>query len=702
MTSRSVLTKARVAWRSLFHYRRANVAIALSAATATAIITGALLVGDSVRGSLEDRVRERLGAVDYGLVGPRFFREELAGALTGVPAILLRGTVVHAETGRRASEVNVIGITPSFWNLDDLPAETETLAVPSGRRAVVNAWLAESVGASTGDTILVYTEKAGDIPAEHALGSREGTVRPVRLELESVFGDRGLALFDLRHGQATPRNVFVPLEVLQRALEKEELVNTILVGRGPVVSGSLVSGPGPETRLDEKLASVWTLADAGLRCDWREELGYGVLESHELLLPEPVVEAALAAAAKVGAETLEVLTYLANTVAVNEREVPYSTVAAVGRWQQAPALPAAGKEALASPGGVVLNDWAASDLGAKVGDSVRLDYYAVAADERLEELQASFTLRSVVLLAGAAADAGWTPTYPGITDSDAVRDWDPPFPIDLNRVRDKDEDYWDSHRATPKAFVSLEDGRRLWASRFGSLTSLRLRPLTPERSLAETVKAFRGELLKQLSPASLGLSFRAVKREGLEAARSGTDFAGLFLGFSFFLIISALILLSLVFRLSCERRARELGTLLSTGFSPRAVSGLLLREASMVVAVGAVVGSLGGLAYAATLIAGLRGWWREAVNAPFLTLHVTPMSLGVGLVATVFLAVGTVFLVARRLTRQPAVRLLSGASLLATLLSFQLLLGASVVPDLQRDRDAVDRGQVDANNGQRV
>ena len=39
---------------SLRHYRRIHVAVALGVAVATAVLTGALLVGDSVRGSLRE------------------------------------------------------------------------------------------------------------------------------------------------------------------------------------------------------------------------------------------------------------------------------------------------------------------------------------------------------------------------------------------------------------------------------------------------------------------------------------------------------------------------------------------------------------------------------------------------------------------------------------------------------------------------
>src|SRR6185436_5293559 len=79
-------------------------------------------------------------------------------------------------------------------------------------------------------------------------------------------------------------------------------------------------------------------------------------------------------------------------------------------------------------------------------------------------------------IAGLAADRELVPSYPGITESESMSDWDPPFPIDLNRVRKQDEDYWHQYRATPKAFIYIGDAQELWQTRFGKLTSIRLQP----------------------------------------------------------------------------------------------------------------------------------------------------------------------------------------------------------------------------------
>src|SRR3954451_9529537 len=98
--------------RNLSYFRAANLAVIAGMAVATAVLTGALMVGDSVRGSLADLARRRLGPVALGLFSGRFFDESLAARLTGddlksvhiVPAILVHGGVANEQSPARDQE----------------------------------------------------------------------------------------------------------------------------------------------------------------------------------------------------------------------------------------------------------------------------------------------------------------------------------------------------------------------------------------------------------------------------------------------------------------------------------------------------------------------------------------------------------------------------------------------------------------------
>ena len=88
--------------RTLVHYWRVNLAVAIGAAVAAAVLAGALLVGDSVRGSLRDLTLDRLGGIDSALVLDRFFRDEVASDLgAAAPAIVQLCAESYRRHGRR-------------------------------------------------------------------------------------------------------------------------------------------------------------------------------------------------------------------------------------------------------------------------------------------------------------------------------------------------------------------------------------------------------------------------------------------------------------------------------------------------------------------------------------------------------------------------------------------------------------------------
>src|SRR5204863_9177527 len=164
-----------------------------------------------------------------------------------------------------------------------------------------------------------------------------------------------------------------------------------------------------------------------------------------------------------------------------------------------------------------------------------------------------------------------------ITESSDMSDWDPPFPIDLSRVRKQDEDYWHQYHTTAKAFIPLSVGQNLWQSRFGKLTSVRVESLDNQLT-PDVVDKFSAALLKTLDPALLGFQIVPVRDQGAAASRGATDSGQYFLYFSFFLVVSALMLTTLFFKLGIEQRAREIGTLQAIGFSDSGIRRLFLVE----------------------------------------------------------------------------------------------------------------------------
>jgi ABC-type lipoprotein release transport system permease subunit len=376
-----------------------------------------------------------------------------------------------------------------------------------------------------------------------------------------------------------------------------------------------------------------------------------ILESRTGLLPDDVWREAAMRATDRGARPVGVLTHLANSIRANGKDIPYSLIAAIDLPQaetiagvKAPSSATTLPPAAPLPP-IRLNEWAVDDLGVKIGDRVDVDYFVWSDQDGIQTRSASFTFVGEVPMSGPGGDATLTPEYPGITDASDVTSWDPPFPVDLRRVRQKDEDYWDRWNAAPKAFIPLEVGQRLWPSSYGTLSSLRVAPLDhwPPPTNVDSV-----------------FSIRAARSEALAAANGTTDFGEYFIYFSFFLVVSGLLLAGMFFALSVEQRAKELGLMLAVGFRRRDIRRVLFLEGLVLAGSGAALGLIGAIAYAAAIMLGLRTWWVGAVNTTSLELHVAPSLLVAGALGALLSAVVALASAMRRLRHQSARGLLLG------------------------------------------
>ncbi|HUG90184.1 MAG TPA: FtsX-like permease family protein, partial [Planctomycetaceae bacterium] len=418
------------------------------------------------------------------------------------------------------------------------------------------------------------------------------------------------------------------------------------------------------------------LADLNLRLVPNDRFGYLALESEQQILAPVFAQAAHAAAERMQAARSDVFVHLANRIqpagpSPGDSAVPgYSMYSAVAGLEfpldppfgpfvfqgPAPELPLDADE-------IILNEWLAQDLGVRAGDRIRMSWYKIEGHRELFEQHAEFTVAGVALLDGSPADdEGLTPEVEGITDADTFSEWErQPFPLRTNLITDRDEAWWSERHATPKMFVQLQTAQDRWRTRYGQLTSVRIAP-PAGRDLADAQNEFLRAFRSELDVTQAGLAFQPVKFNGLRAASGTTDFAGLFLAFSFFLILSATILIGLLFRLGVERRAANVGLLTSVGLPSGRVRRLFLAEGLLLVVAGALVGIPAAVGYAAVMVHGLTTWWIGAVGTPFLEVHVNPASLAIGVAVAVLVGTFAVWWALRQLRNLSARELLAGAT----------------------------------------
>ncbi len=184
----------------------------------------------------------------------------------------------------------------------------------------------------------------------------------------------------------------------------------------------------------------------------------------------------------------------------------------------------------------------------------------------------------VVPMNGIGGDQTLTPDYPGISDAADITSWDPPFP--------------GRSQARP------QEGRRLLGSiprrAEGDHLARRRRSGSGARDTARCRRcgcpAARRSIAQAIDPVAAAASPRATSAPmRISAAQGTTDFGEYFLYFSFFLVVSALLLAYLFFAVGLEQRTHRSRRARRDGLLRRRRSArVFIREGAILAAIGAV------------------------------------------------------------------------------------------------------------------
>ena len=303
---------------SLRYYKATNAMVVLGVAVAVAVLSGALLVGASVRESLRELALSRLGATEVIVTSPTFFRAVLADDVNAdaAPLIAMNGAVSHDESRRSAGRVMVYGIDDRFGKFHGI--EGLTL---DGRESFISPALAAELGAKDGDGITLRIAKPSDIPLSTIQGRRDVTGERIRLSVKAVLDRSRLAEFSLSPSQGPVLAIYVPLSRLQRDLSLSERANALIVkGVGSIFD--------PSNFFEKHFKPAATLDDLGLRTRPTPD-GRTSVESRAGFITDDLVDQIEEIARRDSRSVQPVLTYVANSIRIGDREIPYSTVSAV-------------------------------------------------------------------------------------------------------------------------------------------------------------------------------------------------------------------------------------------------------------------------------------------------------------------------------------------------------------------------------------
>ncbi len=562
------------------YYRRFYRLVILAVILMIAVLTGSLLLGDSVRGTLVQRVGERLGKTETVITSGTGFMNE---ALLDQPLLNhARGYLLmngYVSVGEKLLPVYVWGT-----DADTLQAGEALVNEPLGSKlsSLNNSKL------STLNSQLILRLPSHNMVPSGSLFVTKSYATQMRLHVVGVKSVEDGGNMLLRNEQTLPLNVFVNRRHLAETMELEGKLNLVL-------SDDMIS--------DGQFAAVWNPELSGIH------ITDSSLTYDRVFLPQTVVDKLTPPypSRGKGKYVLTYFAYLVNEISTLNSQLStlnYPFVTAVSEWQ---GEPLDGQE-------MILSDYAAKRLHVLEGDSVSMSYFITENLKNLDTREQTFVVKRIVPLASFRNDSLLVADFPGLTHVEKCTDWDSDLPIDMNRIEKEDEDYWYAYRQTPKALVSYEAVAGDWSNAFGCATALRFTS-RPDVSLL---------------PGDAEVQLVHPRAQGLQGATGGVDFAGLFLSLGFFIILSSVLLMKNPLVEMFNLRSGELQLYRQLGFGDKRIKRMLFREVFGIIFLASPLGVIAGLAYSGLTLWLLGNVWSGATHTEGFSLHIRPLTLLAG------------------------------------------------------------------------
>ena len=590
----------------------------------SAVITGSLLTGSSVKESLKRTASERLG--NTGLLitsGIRYFDPALVERLkenSGIPCagiLELTGNSQRFSTQKVAFNTHIFGINNDFFIFQG----NNSVSIKPGE-AAINRKLADFLGITIGEDLIIHFQGLSDIPSDAPFAASGDEGRSIVMKVGLILSPEQNGNFSLSISQITPMNLFVNLNDLESDEGKPAKINRLLISKNMQLTAVKVS---------EMLKNNLKISDIGLKTRLIKKTAGFELKSDRIFIDET----ALSEIKRLIPASAPVITYLGNTFSKGSNSTPYSFVSA---------LPSSLYPQISSGNTLIINKWMAEDLAAQKGDTINMSWYSPDSLNKLIEITGKFTVKRIEEIKGIWSDSLLMPDFPGIAGKESCSEWDAGVPVKMSRIRKKDEDYWNRYRGTPKAYMAYEEGKMLWGNNFGPATAVRF-PF--EMSAKEIERKLDGSV----DPGKFGLYITDIHADAQKAASESIDFGTLLLSLGFFLILASFILLSFSASSYFDTKKKHVSTLFAMGFRKIWIIKLLYFESALIALAACVAGALGGYVVSFFITIALNTVWSGAVQTDTLGTYIKVLPLITGFISTfIFIMVFMFFKVSNYLT----------------------------------------------------
>ncbi len=603
---------------NLKFYRNEHFLLFIGLVLSTAILTSALIIGDSVKFSLNSIVEKRLGNTQQLIFMqerfiPAVFSDTLSKNLnsTTAPVLLLRGMASSDQTETQVPNVQVCGVNDQFWKTGNC-----TMPKLNDNEVIINSEIANKLNLKIGDELFIRVEKVSFVTENAPFVPTDNNSSAMRMKVKAIANEHSFGEFNIQSSQITPCTVFFSLHKLSNLSFKGDFANLILISKNDKSVAEINSA----------IKKCWTIDVINLKLRNIKSQNKLELTSDKVFIEDTILNVLQ----NNNLQSEPQFTYLINFIRANNRATPYSFVSALSHY---PNYQLDDNE-------IIINSWLADDLGAKVNDTIRLQYFTLESFRKLKEQTTAFCVKDIVEIKGFAADSLLMPAFEGLSGVDKCSDWEAGIPIDYSKIRDKDEVWWKNYRGTPKAFISYKKAVELWGMNFGNSTAIRFDNQIDTTKLKQTI-------LNGLQPSNVGFKVYDIKNNAGWSANNAVDFAQLFLGLSFFLILAAFLLSGLLFSMLLVQRKKEQGIYRSIGLSQKIIYSIFFGEGLLNAVFSSIAGVILGILLSNLVLLFLNSIWNDIVRTNSIQLFINPLTLVVGFVSNCIIAGLLTYLILR-------------------------------------------------------
>jgi hypothetical protein len=364
-----------IIYHSIYFYKKPVLYQVLIIALLSAVITGSLLTGSSVKESLKRSSSQHLG--NTGILissGVRYFdplliqriRDSSGMICTGI--IEVTGYCQGMNSQKGAFNTHIYGVTNDFFVFQG----QKIININPGEIAI-NSKLAEYLSISVGEDLIIRYKKISDIPADAPFASSGDAGKSIVMKVGAILKPSQNGNFSLSINQITPMNIFINLADLEEDQMTRFKINRLLVEKSNLNTINKVS---------DVLKKNLTPADLGLRLRMTTKTGEYELISDRIFIDAEVIKEV----AKLLPSSSPVITYLGNHFVSASGSTPYSFISA---------MPASLYRDVPAGNEMIINRWMAHDLSVNEGDSIKMFWFAPDSLNNLIEKNSSFIVKHI-------------------------------------------------------------------------------------------------------------------------------------------------------------------------------------------------------------------------------------------------------------------------------------------------------------------